>query len=56
VDAYFGNNFPNGLAVTEIAVFGRADAMDDSGTTCFVFHTRKPGVEFFGAFKQVHAL
>ena len=56
MDAHFKDSFANRLAVTEIAVFGRADAKDDAGTPHFVFPVGKPIVEFLGAFKGAHAM
>jgi len=54
MNAHFGDPFTNRLAITKVAVFGRADAMSDTGAAYFVFQCREPRVEFDGAVKDVH--
>src|SRR3989339_1311409 len=54
MNSHFGNPFAHGLAVTEVAMFGRADAMRYAGTTELVFQSREPSVKLVGAEKGVH--
>lgn len=45
MDAHFRNAFANRLAVAEISMFSRPDAMDDASACQIVFQTDKPSVE-----------
>jgi len=49
-----GTPLANQLAVTEVAVLGRADAMNDAGAPDLVLQGREPDIECFCAQEGVH--
>ncbi len=54
MDAHFRNAFANRLAVVEISMFSRPDAMDDASACRIVFQADKPSVEIVRTQEGVH--
>ncbi len=54
MDAHFRNAFTYRLTVTKVAVFSRADTVDDTGSCHVVFQAGRPGVELVRTQEGVH--
>ena len=51
---HFRDSLANWLTITEIALFGRTDAMEDTRSSCFVIQLGQPDIKYLGTQKSVY--